>query len=697
MTTMLNAALALASRGLAVFPVTPGEKKPPLIGAWEQHASKDADQVRRWWGQWPDANIGICCGLSDLVVVDVDMPDGPATWEALCKEHGIEAETVTVTTPSGGRHYYYHAPADAQLRNTARRLGPGLDTRAGAGYVIAPPSGNGHGAYSWGQASEIAPLPNVLQDLLQRPRRSASPAQQRPSGSQRDLSRYVQAALDRELEAMRLAGDGQRNEQLNRSAYALGQLVASPWAGLDRLTVERELTNAAIAAGLDRDPGCGLGGIEATIRSGLESGLANPRPEPEDRRTLAVAQQPDKLPRQAAGDDEQEAESPGPGRPRKPRLLTSDYITLFEQWGHELQLNQCNDDVEINGKPLDDVTESRIMAWVRDHGILHQVGVNVTHASEAITTAASNNAYHPVKQYLEGLTWDGNDHIGKVCHYMTERLGTQGRFAQWFGHWIVGAVAKVYEPWQNPMLVIDGPQEIGKSYFANWLCPLERNFYAGAIYPENKDCKLRQMDVWLWEVEELGATTRRQDVEALKAFQTMLVVRDRKPYGHRDIIKPAMTSFIGTINNDAGFLVDRTGNRRFLICSLDKIDWSYADDVDRDQLWAQARAIYLQGEAWKLTDADRQERDDINSEYMIDDPVEALLMESVKITGDPGDFATLPQLLALLRDKCTVSQRSQSMTIASVLKAQGAVKKRSMINGNQTTVYYGVRLGGVGP
>jgi len=285
---MLDAALGLADKGLAVFPIKAGTKNRPLIKAWQKNASNDLDQVRSWWKQWPDANIGICCGLSGLVVVDIDLPDGPAAWDALCKERGIRTDTVTVETPSGGWHLWYRAPPGSQLRNTARRLGPGLDTRAGAGYVIAPPSGNGHGTYSWGPSSQIVPLPNALRDLLLQPRHSP-PAPSHSSNGQHDHSAYVQAALEAEIDAVQHAKNGQRNDQLNRSAYALGQLVASTWAGLDRLTVERGLTNAALATGLDQDPGCGLAGIAKTLQSGLESGVASPRPEPENRRTPAAA------------------------------------------------------------------------------------------------------------------------------------------------------------------------------------------------------------------------------------------------------------------------------------------------------------------------------------------------------------------------------------------------------------------------
>ena len=54
----LQDALALARRGLHVFPITPGEKAPPLIKQWQKFATTDPDQIRSWWSQWPDANIG---------------------------------------------------------------------------------------------------------------------------------------------------------------------------------------------------------------------------------------------------------------------------------------------------------------------------------------------------------------------------------------------------------------------------------------------------------------------------------------------------------------------------------------------------------------------------------------------------------------------------------------------------------------
>ena len=681
-TRLVDHALSLAeNHAWAVFPTD--NEKHPRVKDWPNVASTDPATIERWWARWPDANIGIACGASGLVVVDLDIKNGSpglASWAALCTRLGIEAEpeTPTVRTPTAGQHIYFDAPLE--LSNTVGRLGLGIDTRAVGGYVVAPPSSTGDGAYTWTRRANLKPLPDALVDLLRKPSPTTEQRTIPPSAPTGDLSRYVQKALDAELATVAGAPEGSRNDSLNDAAFSLGQLVGSTWANLDE--------DRAASLLLDAARSCGLPESEArrTIHSGLTSGREQPRPTPvrapENARELETSETITAI-------NEKEDKR---GRPRTPRLLTSNYVGLFREWGFSLRLNLCNDDIEVNGETLSDVIEHQILSRVRDYGISNRVGINVQHAREAMTRQAAVNSYHPVKDYLNALKWDGQDHLGDLAQYFTDALGCEGRFLAWFGHWLVGAVAKVYEGFQNPMLVIDGEQELGKSYFARWLCPLERQFYAGAIYPDNKDCTLRVIDTWVWEVEEVGGTTRHADLEALKAFLTRDRVRDRKPYGHRDIVKPALASYLGTINSDAGFLVDRTGNRRFLVTSVAKIDWAYADDVDVDQLWAQAVFIYRQGDAWKLTEADRKDRDLANTEYMIDDPIEAILSEILEYTGEMADRVTLPQLLGLLRDKCTVSQRSQSMTVASVLKSWGAVKRRVLTKGKRVTVYYGVKV-----
>jgi hypothetical protein len=174
-----SAALAYAQDlGWPVFPVRPGHKSPLPGTHGFQDASRDAGQIRAWWARWPQANIGLACGAAGLVVVDLDCKhgdDGLAAWAELLSRRGLQVETVTSATPSGGRHLFFAAPPGASMRSSAKRLGPGIDTRAAGGYVLLPPSvirgGEHPGAYTWQPAAgpgqrPFAPFPAELAALL---------------------------------------------------------------------------------------------------------------------------------------------------------------------------------------------------------------------------------------------------------------------------------------------------------------------------------------------------------------------------------------------------------------------------------------------------------------------------------------------------------------------------------------------------
>jgi len=137
--TLRTWALYLAAQGRHVFPITPGAKKPPVIDRWENRASTDPDQIRRWWREVP-YTIGIATGPSGLVVVDLDtrkpgetvagplarlgIHSGATALRALARQHHTTVTpTYTVSTPSGGWHLYYTAPPGAPLRNTQGLIG----------------------------------------------------------------------------------------------------------------------------------------------------------------------------------------------------------------------------------------------------------------------------------------------------------------------------------------------------------------------------------------------------------------------------------------------------------------------------------------------------------------------------------------------------------------------------------------------
>jgi hypothetical protein len=156
-------ALALARRGLFVFPCWPRSKEPATSKGCKE-ATVDADLVEHWWRREPGSNIGVATGKqSGIFVLDVDGEDAEVELKKLEDKHGALPATVEAITGKG-RHLYFSWP-DLLVRNSAGKIAAGLDVRGEGGYVLAPPSIHPSGrAYAWSvdSAREFAPAPPWL-------------------------------------------------------------------------------------------------------------------------------------------------------------------------------------------------------------------------------------------------------------------------------------------------------------------------------------------------------------------------------------------------------------------------------------------------------------------------------------------------------------------------------------------------------
>jgi hypothetical protein len=155
-------------------PVVPNGKHP--LVAWRDYQRKRAtpDEVRSWYAQWPNANVGIITGqISNLVVIDVDPAHkGEQSLAELTERYGALPETLTACSGGGGRHLYFAAPADPVAVRSRVAVAPGIDVRAEGGMVVAPPSNHPSGGrYRWLTGAHFpekpAPLPRWLIDLVQ--------------------------------------------------------------------------------------------------------------------------------------------------------------------------------------------------------------------------------------------------------------------------------------------------------------------------------------------------------------------------------------------------------------------------------------------------------------------------------------------------------------------------------------------------
>ncbi|WP_425398550.1 bifunctional DNA primase/polymerase [Aeoliella sp.] len=139
----VDAAAEYADLGFRVFPLKPGAKVPATKNGCKD-ATGDVEQIERWWGHTPDANVAIA--TAGLLVVDIDGADNSLLRNA---DRMLELSVAPYTqTPSGGRHYLFQQPPGT-WGNTTSKLAPKVDTRADGGYIVAPPSVLTNGGYKW--------------------------------------------------------------------------------------------------------------------------------------------------------------------------------------------------------------------------------------------------------------------------------------------------------------------------------------------------------------------------------------------------------------------------------------------------------------------------------------------------------------------------------------------------------------------
>jgi hypothetical protein len=246
----LTVALRYARLGWKVLPLGARRKTP--LGSVVPHgvldATTDESLIRRWWWAHQLAGVGIATGLgSGLLVVDLDGPEGVASWQALLREHG-PVPSLTQRTGSGGYQVIYQRPETPEKLGNRARLKPGLDIRGDGGYIVAPPSIHPCGVrYRWVRRLPPAPAPAWLVSLLQS---SKAPEHRHTRRLSSGPATSVGAArLEALCGVVSSACTGQRNHCLYwASLCALESVEAGEISCADAITA---LSAAAESNGLD--------------------------------------------------------------------------------------------------------------------------------------------------------------------------------------------------------------------------------------------------------------------------------------------------------------------------------------------------------------------------------------------------------------------------------------------------------------
>jgi hypothetical protein len=284
----------------------------------------------------------------------------------------------------------------------------------------------------------------------------------------------------------------------------------------------------------------------------------------------------------------------------------------------QFRLNECVGCMELHQsdgtvRRFDDALRAEFILRCRDFGVYRHVQPLTIkdNIDLSLMRIAWMNRYHPIRAYLRRCQEKYSDWLmiqslsGENPSYRANRDLLYSRIdfgrdketdRQWFircfEHWIFGCVARVLWGHQNRMLILEGIQGKGKSSLAEALAKGIKGYFSrGAIDPDNKDHKIRLFNNFVWEVDELGSTTRG-DINKLKSFITLSNVNERLPYGRYAMEFPAVCSFIGT-TNDSKYLRDATGNRRFLVTKFSQVDgfgfweWLFSSEFNPDLLWGE--------------------------------------------------------------------------------------------------------------
>ena len=316
-----------------------------------------------------------------------------------------------------------------------------------------------------------------------------------------------------------------------------------------------------------------------------------------------------------------------------------------------------------NANQWTDTDDANLRVWLEKHYDI----TGKEKIADALTAGLTRHSYHPIRDYLNGLTWDGVPRLDRIIiDYMGAEDSELNR-AMSRKHF-VAAVARVFNPGckYDYCLIMSGAEGIGKSTLLRVMGG--RWFNDSITTLEGKEGMEQLRRAWVVELGELSSI-KRSDVEQVKAHLSKQVDIYRAAYARRVLEHPRQCVFCGT-TNEALFLKGDTGNRRFwvipVVAELRKYkDWSEAIRRDRDQLWAEAVHYYKQGEPLYLSEEleaqAKQRQQDFNDDN--DDPIVAMLDKY------------LNTLLPVNWDTMDIQARRSYLRDPDPLQAEGTVKR----------------------
>lgn len=270
-------------------------------------------------------------------------------------------------------------------------------------------------------------------------------------------------------------------------------------------------------------------------------------------------------------------------------ILRSDY-----RWVDKVRFNEFDGRLYMHEpgragfEEASDEGATRVVNWLDQ---VYGVAVEEKKVGKQLAVIGVENSWHPVRDYLEALEWDGVPRIADFVHKYLSGEDTEIHSA--FSRcWLVSAVARVMDPGckVDTTLIISGRQGDGKSTACMKLCPDSDWWSGSSLMIGSKDIYDQITGVWLYEIPEVDSF-QHNHWSAIKRFMSNQTDRWRRPYGQYETRRGRQVVFFGTTNH-IQFLGDQTGSRRFWPVTIDGKTDIKGIMRDRDQIWAEALHQY---------------------------------------------------------------------------------------------------------
>lgn len=548
--SMYDAAIEYAKKGFAVFPLKYRDKVP-LTRNGCKDATTDAAQIKAWWQKYPNANIGLATGSvsQNVFVIDLDIDedrgiDGYHSLEDWQREHGDFPETWTAITGRGGYHLYYRG--NGKIKNRAGII-DGVDIRGNGGYVVAPPSIHKNGnRYEWEYSPdefEIAKADNNVEYFLSHDDQKHGTAFTMPN----------------------IVAAGQRNQMLFRFACMMQAKGAS----------DQSVFAATMA---ENESSCSPPLTEQEVRIIVSSATKYDKGKPIHIDSEGVATRENKD--DVIGNPEWvlnflDCNHDKDGNIKSVKQFVHNFEIVMDKddrFAGKIRFNEFAQQLYLCGNvPWEKEDNCRAWSSHDDSALFSLIQADYGLKSrqdfaDALKNVSMRNKFHPVRELLDSLTWDGKEHIRSL---LPEYLGAEDSdyTYQVMRLWMLGAVSRVYKPGSkfDYTIILQGSQGIGKSTFLK-LMALDDSWFNDSLDSLDSDKAVQSLTgSWIIELAELKSLARTAGgVESVKRFLTATQDKYRIPYERRADTFYRQCVFAGTTNKD-DFLQDETGNRRFLI------------------------------------------------------------------------------------------------------------------------------------